>query len=831
MGKSKVTIAQAHWLAPRHGCVLLTRDWTEPEPPVLHLSAPHLAPIDVRGAAPGFFGRHAAHSARPDGRIVFRQEPRHHPQIDFARTPVQVAGPFNRWGVDGPRERWELRPRTLADGSTVWERAFDVAEISPDGGQVAFKFVSSEWHWLKVHSGAPNRVFDPAGNANYEFDPARTGAHVFLFDVEGGRGIDGAVSVSLARPGRSREVLLTPGLSFFDLESRLPLGAHVVRRERRFAPSRGGKEATVFRVFAPRATACAVELREELDDPQPRSFPMRLTEDEVTWEARIPGDLHGWFYHLRVSGPEDGLSTQFDAERRIVDPWALATVGPEGPGIVIDRSELPRAVAPGPVFHPPKWHDLVIMEAHLRDLTARAPIECAPDVRDGFLGLAEWIAHPESYVSSLGINALELLPIQQNDAPKRSDYHWGYMTTNYFSPCSHYARAPGAASQIEEFAALVDACHARGIAVILDVVYNHVGEPAHLAFLDKAVYFQFEPDGSHTNWSGCGNTIRPDSAMSRRLVIESLVHLVKTFDVDGFRFDLAELLTVELLGAIETALKAVKPSIVLIAEPWSFRGNIAWRLRSTGIASWNDGFREFVAGYVRGAGNADGLRHFMKGSVDHLAAWPAQSVNYVESHDDRCFLDKITGNPGHDGSYPTPNDIARVHLAGAILLCALGIPMLASGMEFLRSKGGLNNTYLRGDVNALDYARIARFAATSDYFKAWIAFRRSGPGAILRLEHRPGDGHLRLFPATGGSGAALLFNADGALGPGRLLFAVNPHEEDAEFHLDGIDRGGWRELADRRRFPTDALDSGRLDAGAARLRLGPLDCGLWMLGG
>src|SRR5690606_15958679 len=195
------------------------------------------------------------------------------------------------------------------------------------------------------------------------------------------------------------------------------------------------------------------------------------------------------------------------------------------------------------------------------------------------------------------------------------------------------------ASQVRELQEMVEAFHRNGIAVILDVVYNHVGEPNHLFRIDKLYYFETNGDGSLTNWSGCGNDLRPGAAMSRRLVIDSLVHLVTMYGVDGFRFDLAELLGVELLREIEVALKRVRPDIILIAEPWSFRGHIAGALRDTGYTSWNDGYRNFLRDYVRGSGARDAAAYFLRGSPWHFARWPAQTVNYTESHDDRTWID------------------------------------------------------------------------------------------------------------------------------------------------------------------------------------------------
>ena len=208
------------------------------------------------------------------------------------------------------------------------------------------------------------------------------------------------------------------------------------------------------------------------------------------------------------------------------------------------------------------------------------------------------------------------------------------------------------------------------------------------------------------NWSGCGNDIRADATMVQRLLVDSLLHWVRTYDVDGFRLDLAaELLGLETLKAIEHALRKEKSDIHLIAEPWSFRGHIAKTLRSTSYTSWNDGFREFTYRYILGDGSSKELAYYLGGSSERFATFSAQTLNYIESHDDRCWIDKITENAGHDGRNPTPIDIRRTHLAVAILNAALGIPMLAGGIEFFRSKHGINNTYQRGDLNVLDYNR------------------------------------------------------------------------------------------------------------------------------
>jgi pullulanase/glycogen debranching enzyme len=581
---------------------------------------------------------------------------------------------------------------------------------------------------------------------------------------------------------------------------------------------------TAFRLFAPRASRVTVVFFRHLDAPDPTSLDLERLEDGV-WEARSPGDLHGWYYYYRIEGRNRSPDTHFDKDFQVLDPYALAAVGPAGPGIVWDAGRT-RRIASG--FTPPAWHDLVILEGHVRDLISRAPMELDDEERCGFTGLRKWLDGGGCYLQSLGVNAVQLQPVQEfGDSYDKRPYHWGYMPTNFFAPESSYALMPERGSQVEELQQLVAAFHRRGIAVLLDVVYNHSGEPNHLYHIDKAYYFQLDEAGNLTNWSGCGNDLRCDTPMGRRLIIDSLTHLVETYDIDGFRFDLAEIIGVEVLREIERALKRVKPSIVLIAEPWSFRGHIAYALRSTGFASWNDGYRDFLRDYVLGQGNQEGLRYFMSASLSHLSAWPAQSVNYVEAHDDHCWIDKITENPGHHGAFPTPNDRRRTHLMVAILLCSLGIPMLAAGQDLLRSKQGIHNTYRAGDINAIDYQRLLGFSGSHEYFRRWIRFRLSERGRLFRLDARPSDRYLQFFGAEYGSALAVLFNADHSRGPKRLLFAVNPHHETVHIWVGDLAISHWRQVADHERFDVSGLDCARLRCVHQRLELPPLSCALW----
>jgi pullulanase/glycogen debranching enzyme len=296
--------------------------------------------------------------------------------------------------------------------------------------------------------------------------------------------------------------------------------------------------------------------------------------------------------------------------------------------------------------------------------------------------------------------------------------------------------------------------------------------------------------------------------------------------VDGFRFDLAELIGVDVLREIEVAVKRVKPDVILIAEPWSFRGHIAAALRPTGYASWNDGYRNFVRDYVRGLGAAERLEYYLKGSPWHFAYWPAQTVNYTESHDDRTWLDMITENAGHNGYHPTANDRERTHLMAAILFASVGIPLVAAGQDFLRSKHGVNNTYQRGDLNALDYHRLARFPATHAYFADWIAFRRSPRGQLLRLWSRPSEGFFQAFRVPTSAALVLIYNADGSQGPARLMFAVNPSSDDVSIPIGDYADWDWELVADHECFYHDGMHPPG-ESVTPELFIPGLGCSLW----
>lgn len=813
MAKSVKRIIRAWLMSLDTGIVELNQDWTERRIPRFTLGDQCPAPGGLRPAPDLVAGRLYGYFFNRKGGLCFVFPLEHGCEVDPSRDKVYVAGDFNGWQAAG-NPAWALEPAML-DGERVLLWTGRTADFKLDRA-LHFKFVTGEHQWLVPPADSPNIIRDDGGNVNRYLDPERTGLHLWQFCLSEPLSLSEPRKVAWAQEPEGDNVPVGPGSFFYELKTDLPLGAIV----------RDG--LTVFRLFAPRAGEVVLHICEQLEakeSAQACQLTRRAGSDGAAgvWEITLQQNLHGWFYWYAIDGVNDG-TPGFNPEHPVLDPYARAAVGRIGPGIVIDDARVAR---PDRLFKTPAWQDLIIAEAHVRDLAALAPVKATADERLGFTGLRKWVESPEFYLDKLGINCVELQPVHEFDNVTREEYHWGYMTNSFFALESSYALTPDKASGIKEFQALVASFHRRGIAVIIDVVFNHVGEPAHLMAVDSLYYFERDASGTLTNWSGCGNDLRARSAMARRLIIDSCIHLIEVYGVDGFRFDLAELLGVEVLREIERAVKRVKPDAILIAEPWSFRGHIAGALRDTGWASWNDGYRDFLREYVRGGSSAERLEYFIKGSPWYFAKWPAQTVNYTESHDDRAWIDNITENPGYNGHSPASRDRRRTHLMAAILFSSVGIPMISAGQDFLRSKQGVNNTYQRGDLNALDYRRIFRFPATHAYFADWIAFRRSDTGKLLRHWSRPGEGFFQFFSVAGTSAAALLYNADRSQGANRLLFAVNPALSDASIPLGEkvAGAGKWRQLADQERFYSGHGASLPVEA---ELFVPALGCGLWI---
>ena len=625
-----------------------------------------------------------------------------------------------------------------------------------------------------------------------------------------------------------------------------PLGATWVESER----------AWNFAVYSRTATSVTLLLYGSEDATTPiLEFPFDPLAHKTgrIWHcmvgaARVPGAM---YYAYRVDGPAGGRN-RFLPQKVLTDPYAHRLYFPAGFSRAAARGEAPndgRAVLgrlprqewseeplPGP--RPRHTHDTVIYEAHVKGFTARASSGVAAANRGTFRGLVEKIP----YLTDLGVTVLELMPVHQFD-PQEGNY-WGYMTMNFFTPHSTYAGD----SPVAEFREMVDAMHRAGIEVWLDVVYNHTAEAGpsgptyNLRGIDNDSYYLVAEDGSYLDDSGCGNTTQGADLAMRALVLRSLRYWAQDMGVDGFRFDLASILSRDADGAIqagmpplinEIGLMAGQWDVTLVAEAWdldaymlgrSFPG-IMWR-------QWNGRYRDDVRSFVKGDdGLVPALMTRVYGSSDLFPDGPGdmyrpyQSVNFVTAHDGFCLYDLVSYNDRHneanghggadgasdnrswncgwEGDEGVPEDVLALRMRQmrnffTLLMLSNGQPLIVAGDEFANTQHGNNNPYNQdNETTWLDWERLDRNRSLFDFVKGMIALRQSRR-SIGRSRFWRDD--VRWFGTVGPPDLSpqshtLAWHLSGAHhGDEDLYVMVNAHHQPLDFTIQTP--GTWRLLVD-----------------------------------
>ena len=631
--------------------------------------------------------------AKNENKALFSFEISQYPWLQEKKLRVYFASDLNGWKKAIGQEKWELsrNENSCYVLELNWSEIIKVPSFQ-------FKFVTEEGQWLEP-STEFLEVVTESEYGNYVFDAKRSGKDIFSFliiDPHAGNELDSWINYS-------------------------PEGTFGYTVE---------KNEGVFRIFAPRAKKVELLLYKKLIENEFERLPMSRQTDG-SWVKVISRNWEGSYYRYSIFKEIPNTAGK-SYEKKILDPYAKVTVGRDGPGVVIspaieDNDEN--------LFSPPHVSELVILESHLRDLLANAPIGLSQVEKLEFRGLTKWLSSSSCYLRQIGVNAVELQPMQEFDSKSKIEYHWGYMPVNFFSPESGYSSDSKKGIAIEEFKALIDAFHAAGISVILDVVYNHVGIPMHLFNLDRELYFRLDEHGKLENFSGCGNDLNCESEPVRKLILDSLEYLIRAFDIDGFRFDLGELIGANFLELIEKRMKKIKPGLILIAEPWSFRGRLQNSMKKTGFTLWSDKCREEVFKFVKGEGNRTAIIDLLKGELNQNEN-PWQSVNYIESHDDFTFIDRLSGGNEQDKDQVRDETAKASMFAIIIVLLSPGVPMLSAGQDFFRNKKGIRNTYRSGDLNALQYKSSEMFFKYTRRIRELIEFRQSERGSFLRPINR-----------------------------------------------------------------------------------------------
>ena len=477
----------------------------------------------------------------------------------------------------------------------------------------------------------------------------------------------------------------------------------------------GGK--TSFSVYSPRAVEVNVVLFKNQADKTGRGYPLKKDPNGV-WSVTIDGELYRAWYAFSANGPvTEGYL--FEPRRLLSDPYAFANYDHDGKSLVVKRD----FTWSDRGFKTPSMADLIVYEMHVKDFTAHTSSGVAGPAKGGYLGLLEGKGTDKvlGHLVDLGVNAVELLPCHEFDNNFAGHpNHWGYMTSHFFAPeCSYATGKNGEA--VKEFKLMVNGLHKSGLAVIMDVVFNHTAEgnekgvPINFKGLDNPGYYRLMDDKKlYWNGTGVGNEFRSDNPMARKLILDSLKFWVREYHVDGFRFDLGTILDKQTMTAIAAELPA---DTVLIAEPWAADwSRNQWGktdFRNTKWAKWNDDFREKVRGLMRGEVDRNDLMTVLAGSCFWWTAKPTESVNYIECHDGATVCDLFKGNK------------SKIKLGAAALLTGQGVPMIHEGQEFMKSKNGNDNSYDQdNEINWINWSVKRANKDIFDFYKGLIGLRR-----------------------------------------------------------------------------------------------------------
>ncbi len=541
-----------------------------------------------------------------------------------------------------------------------------------------------------------------------------------------------------------------------------------------------------FSIFSKDAVSCELLLYHDNDEnpfaviPFPDEFRIGDVFSMIVYDL----DYEDIEYGYRMDGPFDPRNGYyFNRDKVLLDPYAKMISGRnkwgEEPDWENDFQHRGKVIPEDFYWEGDKpleipMNDLVIYEAHVRSFTKD---ESSNVKRSGtFAGLLEKIP----YLRELGVNCIELLPIFEFDEFENSRVidgerlfnYWGYSTVGFFAPKAGYAALGKNGLTSEELKNLIKHLHSNGIEIILDVVFNHTAEGNEMGpyisyrGIDNKTYYLLTPEGYYYNFSGCGNTMNCNNAVVRNCILDCLRYWVSAYHIDGFRFDLASILSRDDKGAPMTSpplLEALAHDPVLgktklIAEAWDAGGLYqvgsfpAWGR----WAEWNGKFRDCIRRFVKSDSECgQELLWRIQGSPDLYSNRSTEaSINFITCHDGFTLNDMVSYNEKHneangEGNRDGANDNyswncgaegvtdneyinslrrRQIKNAAALLLLSRGVPMILSGDEFCNSQMGNNNAYCQDNkISWLDWNNLEENKDVFEFFKKIIAFRKEHP--------------------------------------------------------------------------------------------------------
>jgi len=565
---------------------------------------------------------------------------------------------------------------------------------------------------------------------------------------------------------------------------------------------------TTFKVWAPTASKVLLNLFEAGHEVDAYKTVEMVRGEKGVW-SHTEACGHGTYYTYTVT---TSVGTQ-----EAVDPYAKAAGVNGNRGMVVDLS----------LTDPEGWEnaglnstlssysEAIIWEVHVRDFSNKI---ASSNYKGKYLaftesGLVNEYGQPVGvdYLKELGITHVHLLPVYDyatvDESNPDSEFNWGYDPKNYNVPEGSYSTDPfNGEVRIREYKQMVQALHAAGIGVVMDVVYNHTYD-ANSSFnrIVPYYYYRYTSTGANSSASGCGNDTASERYMFGKFMVESTAYWMEEYKLDGFRFDLMGLHDLATMQEVETAVHNINPQALIYGEGWTMgstidgskqanQSNIAEIVPSNnaigGIAVFNDAIRDGLKGsvfdatsqgYISGAGkqNLAKVLFGIRGGEGIGIGWAVKNdmvINYMSAHDNNTLWDKLL--------LSNPNDSEDIRnrmnkLGAAILMISQGTPFWQAGEEMLRTKDGDENSYKSSDaINNIDWSVLkedSREYETMLYYKGLIEMRKAYSIFTSNVEVVSNDGL--------GGGAVVLTIKDG--NGGEAIIIINPTRNNIPYALTG----------------------------------------------
>ena len=513
---------------------------------------------------------------------------------------------------------------------------------------------------------------------------------------------------------------------------------------------------TTVKLWSPVASEVTINFYKD-GEPGTKPYwtsPMQRQQNGV-WSWQIYENMHGTYYDFTVT--IDGLSQQ------TIDPYARAAGvnGIRGMIVDLDQTDPVDWALDKP---PAPTNEQIISEVHVKEFSWDPAGGWPADVRGKYkaftvanttLNNDGQTATGLDFTKHLGITHVQLMPIfdygSVDESLNDDQFNWGYDPVNYNVPEGSYSSDPHhGEARIYELKQAIQAIHNRGLRVIMDVVYNHTWNLDH-AFQKTVPYYFYRTwdDGSLSNGSGCGNDVASERPMVAKYILDSVMYWAKEYHIDGFRFDLMGLMTVDLMNQIRHQLddKYGVGEKLVYGEPWAAdktavdnQIQLATKVNmgqlDINIGMFCDDTRDTIkgsAGNIKEPGFVNGADGLEQRILDGVAGWcvdgsaiqaPSQIINYASAHDNQTLWDKLTET--------TPDEELRrkqYRLAVAIYMTCQGRPFMLSGSCFLRTKNGHTNSHNAPiEINRLDWSQIVPEREIIDYYRGIIALRQQLPG-------------------------------------------------------------------------------------------------------